>query len=149
MILTGSEISKQVLEGRITIDPFSLDQINPNSYNYRLGRFIKEVNRDSPLDPTHANAEGSSEITENGFLVEPNRFYLSHTREKIGSSRFVPLLVGRSSIGRLGLFMQIAADLGNLGSCHQWTLELYSVHPIRVYSGMLIGQVSFGCPKGT
>jgi len=148
MILTGLEIIKQVREGAIQIDPFSADQVNPNSYNYRLGRFIIEVNNEAPLDPTLENTQDSIEMPESGFLVRPNRFYLSHTYEKIGSKKFVPMLIGRSSIGRLGLFLQISADLGNLGAYHQWTLELFSVQPVRVYPGMVIGQVSFWATEG-
>jgi dCTP deaminase len=148
MILTGQEIIKQVGEGAIKIDPFSMDQVNPNSYNYRLGRFIIEVNNEAPLDPTLENTQDSIEIPESGFLVKPYRFYLSHTCEKIGSTKFVPTLIGRSSIGRLGLFLQISADLGNLGAYHQWTLELFSVQPVRVYPRMVIGQVSFWTTEG-
>lgn len=148
MILTGPEIIKQVNEGMVKIDPFSADQVNPNSYNYRLGRYITEVNREAPLDPTQENPQANIEIPENGFLVKPNRFYLSHTYEKIGSSKFVPILIGRSSIGRLGLFLQISADLGNLGAFHQWTLELFSVQPVRIYPKMVIGQVSLWTIEG-
>ena len=52
-------------------------------------------------------------------------------------------LIGRSSVGRLGLFLQITAPLGHIGTCHNWTLELKVVQPLIVYPKMKIGQVSF------
>ena len=52
-------------------------------------------------------------------------------------------LIGRSSVGRLGLFLQITADLGHLGKAHCWTLELKVVQSLIVYPHMKIGQVSF------
>lgn len=52
-------------------------------------------------------------------------------------------LIGRSSTGRLGLFLQVSADLGHTGSVHKWTLELVTAKPFRVYPGMITGQISF------
>ena len=51
-------------------------------------------------------------------------------------------------MGRLGLFLQLSADLGHIGAVHCWTLELTVVQPVRVYPGMRIGQVSFWVPEG-
>ena len=53
------------------------------------------------------------------------------------------LLLGRSSIGRLGIFLNVTADLGHIGSCSHWTLEITVVQPVRIYPGTKIGQVSF------
>ncbi len=57
-------------------------------------------------------------------------------------------LIGRSSIGRLGLFVQISANLGHTQSCHRWTLEIVATHRVRVYPHMIFGQVSFWQNKG-
>ncbi|MGW0730874.1 dCTP deaminase domain-containing protein, partial [Streptomyces mirabilis] len=67
---------------------------------------------------------------------------------EIGSTVFVPSLIGRSSLGRLGVFLQYSADLGNVGSCHRWTLEIKVVQPTRVYAGMTAGQVTFWSTVG-
>lgn len=143
MILTGSEITRQVRQGRITITPFSTEQVNPNSYNYRLGEWITVCGGNA------GDGGGPAiRIPEEGFLLMPRRLYLGHTAEKIGSRAFVTSLIGRSSMGRLGLFLQISADLGNLGPAHSWTLELCVVQPLRIYAGMKIGQVSFWRPTG-
>ena len=61
----------------------------------------------------------------------------------MGSNRYVPIIRGRSSTGRLGIFVDITADLIDLGSINQWTLQIHVVQAVRVYPGMLIGQVTF------
>lgn len=66
----------------------------------------------------------------------------------MGSDTFVPIIRARSSIARLGLFIHVTADLIDIGSINQWTLQLHAVQPIRIYAGMLIGQVTFWCVKG-
>lgn len=148
MILTGNEIIKQVQKGNITILPFKPEMVNPNSYNYRLGDTLLEI-IDCPIDSKEKQQARLIKITDEGFVLQPRHLYLSRTLEKIGSTGFVVNLIGRSSIGRLGLFLQITADLGHTGKSHSWTLELKVVQPLRVYKGMIIGQVSFWKVSGT
>ena len=74
-------------------------------------------------------------------------FYISTYMEGI-FYHFVPSLIGKSSLGRLGLFLQITADLGNLGAIHKWTLELKAVQPVKIYPLMRIGQVTFWDTQG-
>lgn len=83
------------------------------------------------------------EIPTEGYILEPEILYLGHTEEMMGSNWYVPIIRGRSSIGRIGLFIHITADLIDIGSINQWTLQLHCVQPIRIYAGMLIGQVTF------
>ena len=148
MILTGEEIHLELRRGRITIEPFHGDQLNPNSYNYRLSPEIK-ICTDSLLDPIRPGEWSSIHIPDDGLVLEPHRLYLGSTIESIGSDVYVPSLIGRSSLGRLGMFLQISADLGNLGAVHCWTLEIMVVQKLRVYPSMLAGQVSFWKPMGS
>lgn len=147
MILTGTEITKRVKSGEITLEPFSEDLMNPNSYNYRLGEKILEITN-ATVDTKVPYLTKKITIPEEGYVLQPGITYLGVTCEKIGSNNFVPSLIGRSSLGRLGLFLQITADLGHLGTSHHWTLELKCVQPLRVYPKMRIGQVSFWQPEG-
>lgn len=145
MILTGSEIQREVFNGNILITPFDERQVNPNSYNYRLApslvRFSPNV-----IDFRDNFETETIVLGDQGYLLEPGTLYLGATYEKIGSDKYVPSLIGRSSMGRLGLFLQITADLGHLGTFHSWTLELKVVQPLRIYPQMRIGQVSFWKP---
>jgi len=140
MILTGNQIRKEVVKGDVIIDPFSEDQINPNSYNYRLGDDLIVFGDD--------NKQKTVKIDEGGYVLEPGVMYLAATKEVLGSNKFAMRLIGKSSIGRLGLFLQISADLGHVGSVHNWTLELVAAHKIRIYPGMIIGQITFWESKG-
>ncbi len=66
----------------------------------------------------------------------------------MGSNYYAPFIYGRSSVGRLGLFVQITAPLGDIGFSGKWTLQLTPVRPVRVYPGMKIGQIFFLKPYG-
>lgn len=139
MILTGSEIVREYRNGMIGISPFSDLQVNPNSYNYRLGTVLKEFSHFQDNQSIFKEIV----IPPEGFVLKPQQMYLSNTLESIGSSKYAMSLIGRSSLGRLGLFLQLSANLGHVTSNHRWTLELMAVKPFRIYAGMIIGQVSF------
>ncbi|MFE1558863.1 deoxycytidine deaminase [Streptomyces sp. NPDC058734] len=142
MILTSPEIQRQRDLGALTIEPFTPKQLNPVSYNYRLGPVLR-THRAERADTRGELGLDEVEIPEDGLVLMPGRVYLGTTVETIGGSEFVTWLIGRSSVGRLGLFVQFSADLGQLGACHRWTLELKTIQPLRVYAGMVIGQVTF------
>ena len=148
MILTGPQIERCVASGTITIDPFDADSVNPNSYNYRLGDTLL-ASRDEVFDATRTPIWEEFEIPDEGFTLRAGKLYLASTLETMGSSKYVTSLIGRSSLGRLGLFLQVTADLGHIGAVHRWTLELHAVQSLRIYKGMRIGQVSFWEPQGT
>lgn len=145
MILTGNKIKEEITAGHIVVDPFFVDQVNPNSYNYRLGSTLKVFDR---FDGEKAIFK-QTEIPEDGYVLEPRKMYLATTKEIIGSSVYAMSLIGRSSMGRYGLFLQASANLGHTTSEHRWTLELVAALPIRLYPGMIIGQVSFWKNFGT
>jgi dCTP deaminase len=147
MILTGPEIARAVHAKEIVIEPFDSARLNPNSYNYSLGDEIK-VPTATTLDARHPVAWQAMAIAEAGYLLCPGRVYLANTAEIIGSDSLVTSLIGRSSVGRLGLFVQVTADLGHHGAVHRWTLELATVQPLRIYPRMQLGQVSFWRSRG-
>ncbi|MFH1637129.1 MAG: dCTP deaminase [Candidatus Woesearchaeota archaeon] len=147
MILTGTEIKKQFELKRIHIFPFLEENINPNSYNFRLGKKLK-VYKNKVLDPSKENDFKELEIPEEGYVLEPNQLYLGHTIEEMGSDFYVPIMQARSSVGRLGLYIYLNSGLGDLGFKRQWTLELHVIHPLKVYPGMKVGQMLFWKPLG-
>jgi len=147
MILTGPEIVRQREKGRIRIDPFYPDQVNPNSYNFRLGRLV-EIYESEILDAKAENTKISISIPDDGLVLQSNRIYLAPTEELIGIDNYSPIIHARSSIARMGLFVHVTADLIDLGSYSQWILQLHAVQQLRIFPGMLIGQVTFWCTKG-
>jgi dCTP deaminase len=141
MILSGKRIAEG-LGTKIIIDPFVPSQLNPNSYNLRLHDELR-VYDSSALDMRLENTSQPIEIPPQGLLLKPNTLYLGRTVEYTETHDYVPMLEGRSSIGRLGLFVHITAGFGDVGFCGYWTLEIFCVQPIRIYAGVEICQVFY------
>lgn len=148
MILTGDQIHKEVMGGSIIIDPYDDALMNPNSYNFRLGERILTYEVSGPVDTRVKLPFNEHIIPDEGFILQPGVLYLGHTLEAMGSPYFVPMLGGRSSTGRLGLFVHITAPLGDIGYLGQWTLQFRATVPLTVYKGQKIGQMIFIKPYG-
>lgn len=146
-MLTGPQIYEEVEAGRIRIDPFDPDQLNPNSYNLRIGDRLK-VYTEFPLDPRKDNPTKTLKIPEKGRELKPNRLYLGATIEVTDSREFIPELDGRSSTARLGLSVHQTGGFGDLGFKGRWTLEVTTVHPLIIYPGLEVCQVRFVRPDG-
>src|SRR5438105_2564897 len=115
MILTGPEIYKEWRECRIDIRPFTPAQLNPNSYDFRLGPVLKTY-VDYVLDPRRPNKAVTTQIPPEGLVLNPGRIYLGHTLETMGSDHYVPIIRAKSGVARLGLFVHVTADLIDIGS---------------------------------
>jgi dCTP deaminase len=146
MILSGLEIKKELGKG-ITITPFDERLLNPNSYNLRLhGELL--VYTAETLDMKAPQATERLAIPAAGLVLEPGRLYLGRTVEYTATERFVPMLEGRSSVGRLGLFVHVTAGFGDVGFRGYWTLEMFCVQPVRVYPRVPICQIYYHTIQG-
>ncbi len=146
MILSGLEIKKR-LGNDITIEPFNEKQLGPNSYNVRLHHEL--LLYDEPvLDMKKKHSTKTLVIPTQGLILEPGVLYLGRTLEYTITKNAVPMLEGRSSIGRLGLFIHITAGFGDVGFCGFWTLEMFCVQPVKVYPGVEIGQIFYHTIEG-
>lgn len=146
MILSGKSIH-QHLGTTIIIDPFRPEQLNPNSYNLRLHQDLL-VYDEEHLDMKKENTAHPVTIPEEGLLLKKDTLYLGRTLEYTETHGYVPMLEGRSSIGRLGLFVHITAGFGDVGFSGFWTLEMFCVQPIRIYAGVEICQVFYHSIEG-
>lgn len=146
MILSGKEIKRQLGTG-INIEPFNESQLNPNSYNLSLFNELLTYDNEV-LDMKTPNPATRLTIPEEGLLLEPNKLYLGRTNEHTETSKFVPMLEGRSSIGRLGLFIHVTAGFGDVGFSGFWTLEIFCVQPIRIYPNVEICQIFYHSIEG-
>ena len=146
MILSGLEIRKR-LGNDIIIEPFDERALGPNSYNLRLADELL-VYEGEQLDMKTPNATAKLEIPPDGLVLQPGRLYLGRTIEYTQTHRLVPMLEGRSSVGRLGLFVHVTAGFGDVGFKGFWTLEIHCIHPIRVYSGIEMCQIYYHTIEG-
>lgn len=166
MILTGPEIKRQRELGNLVIDPFDESQLQPNSYDVRLDREIKKIEK--PPEGEYLSLEEAYDyqiVNPIGgyFYFDPDYLYLGSTVETAVSTHFVPMLEGRSSIGRYGMSIHITAGFGDIGWGYvenkyakstylctdpTWTLEITCKYPLKVKAGYRVGQVYFLTPKG-
>jgi dCTP deaminase len=146
MILTGKEIKKR-LGNDIIITPYDESLLNPNSYNLRLHSDLL-VYDNIPLDMKKPNSTKKLVIGEEGLLLEPGILYLGRTLEHTETHNLVPMLEGRSSIGRLGMFVHITAGFGDVGFKGFWTLEIQVIHPLKIYAGVQICQIFYHTIEG-
>lgn len=155
-ILVDNDILRAIEAGVIKIDPFDRACLGTNSYDVHLAEtLLTYKNRDWPsvlpdrsvsvfyggLDCRAENLTVPSTIQPAGHWLLPGELYLASTIEYTESHVHVPMLNGKSSLGRLGLSIHVTAGSGDVGFCNHWTLEMTVVRPLRIYAGMPIGQL--------
>ena len=146
MILSGLEIKNHI--GReILIEPFDTARLNPNSYNLSLHNELL-IYDEKILDMKKANATQKILIPPEGLILEPGKLYLGRTEEYTKTEKYIPMLEGRSSIGRLGICIHVTAGFGDVGFAGYWTLELFCVQPVRIYAGVQIAQIYYHTISG-
>lgn len=95
------------------------------------------------LDSAIENEVARFKMTDEGFVLLPGIGYLMHTAEKIHSDKYVPILDGKSSIGRLFCSVHETAGFGDPGFDGQYTLEVAVIQPLIIYPGMRFCQIRF------
>jgi len=141
MILSGKEILAQ-LGKNIIIEPFNPKNLNSNSYDLTLHNELM-IYEEVVLDMKKPNRVRRITIPEEGLVLTPHQLYLGRTVERTETYGFVPMIEGRSSVGRLGLFVHVTAGFGDVGFRGYWTLEMFAIQPVRVYPGVYICQIFY------
>ena len=151
MIFSDRTIKKAIRDGRILIDPYHEDMVQPSSVDLRCANDFRvfENHRYSLIDPKAEQPHLTTAVsasTDEPFILHPGEFVLGSTLEIVGlADDIVARLEGKSSLGRIGLLIHSTAGFIDPGFKGQVTLELSNVAtlPIAIYPGMKIGQVSF------
>ena len=151
MILSDRDIRAAIEAGRIVIDPFTADAIQPSSVDLHLDRRFRVFrNNRYPYIDVREEQPDLTELVEideeRPFILHPGEFVLGSTLERVAlPDDLVARLEGRSSLGRLGLLIHSTAGYVDPGWDGNLTLELSNVAnlPITLYFGMKIGQISF------
>ena len=146
MILSGKEIKKRI-DKDIIINPFDEKQLNPNSYNLKLHDELM-VYKTKTLDMKQETKTETKKIPENGILIKPGWLYLGRTHEYTVTKNLVPMIEGRSSIGRLGIFIHATAGFGDVGFEGYWTLEISCIQPVIIYPFVEIAQIYYHTIEG-
>lgn len=135
MILSDRTIYDVIVNQRTyLVNPFNEEQLQPNSYDCMLGGELKKLNG------------VSVDLTQDSYKLKPNEFLLGSTMEKIHIPRdLVGHVDGKSSIGRLGVFVHVSSGFIDSGFTGNVTLEIYncSDKQFELYHGMPICQIVF------
>jgi dCTP deaminase len=168
MILSDQQIKQEIETGNIKLEPYIPEHQNPNSVDLTLNKQLKVYKAASKwrkvtqktagkspviqpgmfVDPRAKNEVEEAEIPEEGLILKPGQLYLFTTNETLGSNKYASKVEGKSSIGRLGLFIHVTAGWIDTGFFGQITLEMVATIPIRVYPNMKICQVAFYVVQG-
>ena len=145
MILSDKTICALLLSGQLEINPIDDLQIQPASVDIRLGNSFSIIETELGAPIQMDSAISYRTIKSDKYLLLPGQFVLATTMEYIRlSDNMTAFVEGRSSIGRLGLFIQNAGwvDPGFQGEI---TLELFNASncAIELQSGKRIGQLVF------
>ncbi len=151
MVLSDRTIRAEIASGRITIEPFDPDLVQPSSVDVRVDRRFRVFrNARYPYIDVRQPMDGLTELVEvegdEPFILHPGEFVLGQTFERVTlPDDLVARLEGKSSLGRLGLLIHSTAGFVDAGFEGNLTLELSNVAnlPITIYHGMPIGQISF------
>ncbi|HWO62971.1 MAG TPA: dCTP deaminase [Umezawaea sp.] len=149
MLLSDRELRKEVESGRLLLDPFDGEMVQPSSIDVRLDRFFRVFNNTkyTHIDPRQQQDELTSLVeveADEPFVLHPGEFVLGSTFEKVTlPDDLAGRLEGKSSLGRLGLLTHSTAGFIDPGFSGHITLELSNVAnlPITLWPGMKIGQL--------
>lgn len=146
-MLSGEEIKQRMQKGDIIITPKDNIVINPNSVNLTLNKKIGYYT-ESILDLKKDNPIEYIEIGEEGLVLTPDKIYVARSNEWTKTSQLIPMISGRSSLGRLGYHAHCSASLGAIGYEGYWHMGIRPTVPIRVYENMKCCQIYFLTPVG-
>ena len=141
-ILTGAEILERIEKEQIIIRPFDMKRLQPNSYDVTLSNKML-VYVDEFLDLRKPNQTRELIIEESGTILYPNKVYIGSTNEYTETHGLVPIMHGKSSLGRLGIVPHVCAGLGDVGFKGVWTLEIHVIHPVKIYPNIPIAQLIY------
>ncbi|MFJ2030623.1 dCTP deaminase [Streptosporangium sp. NPDC087985] len=149
MLLSDRDIAAEIESGRVGLDPFEPEMIQPSSVDVRLDRYFRvfENHRYPHIDPAVEQPDLTRMVEPDGdepFILHPGEFVLASTYEVISlPDDIASRLEGKSSLGRLGLLTHSTAGFIDPGFSGHVTLELSNVAtlPIKLWPGMKIGQL--------
>ena len=142
-ILSGTKIIEEVDNGNIVITPFDKAKVNPNSYNLTINEKLLVYPDNTILDFKKHNSVDTLIIPEEGMILYPGKLYLGSTNEFCFTDKYVPIISGRSSTGRLGIKVHITAGYGDIGWKGKWTLEIAVELPVRIYPNIEFCQIYY------
>jgi dCTP deaminase len=150
-VLSDGTIRRLVGEGRIVVDPWNAERVQPASVDLTLGNSFRVFHnhRVAAIDLSEPPTNLTEEVTRadgEPFVIHPGEFVLGVTLEYVElPDDIVARIEGKSSLGRLGLIVHATAGFVDPGFKGTLTLEITNLTrvPIKLYAGLPIAQLSF------
>lgn len=146
-MLSGEEIKRRMELGDIIVDNKESILVNPNSINLTLHDTIG-IYKEPILDLKKDNPIEYIKIPEEGMVLYPNNIYLARTNEWTETNNLVPMISGRSSLGRVGFHAHCSASMGSIGYKGYWHIGIRPSTPIYIYKDMQCCQIYFYTVEG-
>jgi len=150
MFLSDKDILSLVKKGEITLEPFNQKQLQPASYDIRLGNtfIVNDAHSTKAIDPVKGIYPKTQTIeVKDGeeFVLHPGVSILGYSKERFGSDQYLIEVNGKSSLARIGLIVHNSASIVNPGHYLNIALELCNLNnvPIVLRPGMEIAQLTF------
>lgn len=150
MFLSDKDIKAGVENKLITLEPFNEKQLQPASYDIRLGNtfIITESHTMTVIDIERGILPKTRtvEVADGDeFVLHPGVSILGYSKEKFGSDEFLIEVNGKSSLARIGLIVHNSASIVNPGHFLNIALELCNLNnvPLILRPNMPIGQLTF------
>ena len=150
MFLSDKDIREELEAGNITLEPFVEDQLQPATYDIRLGNtfIINDAYSTKAIDPAKGIFPNTQTIeVKDGdeFVLHPGVSILGYSKERFGSDQYLIEVNGKSSLARIGLIVHNSASIVNPGHYLNIALELCNLNnvPIILRPGMGIAQLTF------
>lgn len=150
MYLSDKDIHDAVRAGDITLTPYNPKQLQPATYDIRLGNtfIINDAHSTKAIDPVKGIFPKTHTVeVKDGdeFVLHPGVSILGYSKEKFGSDVYLIEVNGKSSLARIGLIVHNSASIVNPGHYLNIALELCNLNnvPIVLRPGMQIAQLSF------
>lgn len=149
MVLSDADIIERIGQGELVIEPYEENNVEPASVDLRLGNDHKLVRRQYQSKPVDSSGDGNElryEKLESPLIVHPDQFVLTTTMERVEiPDDMVAHVLGRSSLGRLGISVHQTAGYIDPGFNGQITLELsnHGPAPVSLKPGQRICQIVF------
>jgi dCTP deaminase len=151
VLLSDRDIRAEIGAGRVVLEPFHPELVQPSSVDVRIDRFFRlfDNHKYPVIDPAQEQPELTRLVeveADEAFVLHPGEFVLASTFEVVTLPDDVAArLEGKSSLGRLGLLTHSTAGFIDPGFSGHVTLELSNVAtlPIMLWPGMRIGQLCF------
>ncbi|MCI9889240.1 dCTP deaminase [Micrococcales bacterium 31B] len=151
MLLSDRDIRRHIDSGRVVLEPFDPEMVQPSSVDVRIDKLFRlfDNHKYAHIDPREEQPELTRLVecaAGESFVLHPGEFVLASTYEVVTlPDDIAARLEGKSSLGRLGLITHSTAGFIDPGFSGHVTLELANVAtlPIMLWPGMKIGQLCF------